>query len=169
MPRLPLRVAFALFLGIAGSTLRAQEVSPVRALVVRQEVQAALGAYRAHAAAGRWDALLELYVDSPHFRWVESGRVIARSVGEIRKYLAALPAGTRIENTFEGLEITPVTPDVAEVVTRFTTRLVDPKGGGTSFSGAMTLTFVQHGDGWKILGGHASSADGRSEPAATGR
>ena len=44
------------------------------------------------------------------------------------------------------------------VTTLFQTRFVDPKGGGFSFGGALTMTLVERPDGWKILNGHASGA-----------
>lgn len=55
----------------------------------------------------------------------------------------------------------PVAPGVAMVTTLFQTRLVDPKGGGFSFGGALTMTLVERPDGWKILNGHASGAAGQ--------
>jgi len=42
---------------------------------------------------------------------------------------------------------------------------VDPRRGGFSFGGALTMTFIERGGGWKILTGHSS---GRPAPAATG-
>ena len=146
-----------LFAFTAGTTLRAEEITQAQAAAIRQGVQTTLDAYREQAAAGNWDALLRLYADEPQFRWVESGVVVSRSPDEIRKHLTALPAGTRIENTFQETEILPVAGGVAEVVTLFQTRLVDAHGGGYSFGGAMTMTFVQRGNAWKILTGHASS------------
>ena len=146
----------------AASALNAQEMSPAPAASLRQGVRATLDAYREHAAAGRWDALIALYDDNPHFRWVESGVVVSRSVGRIHEHLGELPAGTRIETTFQDAEIMPLAPGVAEVVTPFQTRVVDAKGGGYSFGGVMTLVLVQRGGGWKILSGHASSSTRRS-------
>jgi hypothetical protein len=142
--------------------LRAQDISPEQGAAVREGIQATLDAYRELAAAGRWDDLVKLYVEDPRFRWVESGAVVARSVGEIRRYLATLPAGARIETTFEETEILAASPGVAEVVTRFRTRVADAQGRGYSFGGVMTMTLVQHREGWKILSGHASSAGDRS-------
>jgi len=147
-----------LFLGLtAGSGLRALDMPQAQATAIRQGVQATLDAWRQHAAAGEWDALMRLYADEPGFWWVERGTVVSRSVDAIRQKLTSLPAGTRIENTFQETEINPVAADVAEVVTSFQTRLVDPQGGGYSFGGAMSMTFVKRQDGWKILNGHASS------------
>jgi ketosteroid isomerase-like protein len=149
-----------LILLLAGSALPAQsapEVSPEQATAIRQGVQATLDAYREHAAAGRWDALMQLYSDDPRFRWVESGTVVARSAEEIHRHLAALPKSTRIETRFQDTEIIPAASGVAEVVTRFETRVSDAMGGGYSFGGVMTMTLVQRAGGWKILSGHASS------------
>lgn len=152
------QAALVLLLGVtAGSALRAEDISQARDAAIRQGVQATLDAYRELAGAGKWADLMRLYADEPQFRWVTNGAVVARSVEEIRKNLTAQPAGSRSENTYQDVEITPLAPDVAEVTTRFQVRLVDPAGGGFSFGGMMTMILVQRGDGWKILSGHASS------------
>jgi SnoaL-like protein len=158
--------AMALILGIAAASAgasvangaTAQALPEDQAAAIRRGVQATLDAYREHAAAGRWEELMRLYADEPRFRWVASGTVEARSVEQIRKYFAALPPGTRVENTYQGTEITPLAPGVAMVTTLFQTRLVDPQGGGFAFGGALTMTLIERPDGWKILNGHSSSA-----------
>ena len=156
-----MQCALAVLIGIAAGggarALQVQEMTQEQAAAVRSGVQAALDSYREHAAAGRWDALLRLYADDARFRWVANGVVEARSVEEIRKYFLALPAGTRVENTYQDTEITPLAPGIAQVLTQFQTRLVDPKGGGFSFGGILAMTLVDRGDGWKILNGHSSS------------
>jgi ketosteroid isomerase-like protein len=154
-------VAFLLGLGpAAGGTraLSAQAMPESQAAAIRKGVQATLDAYRELSAAGRWEELMRLYADDPRFRWVSNGAVETRSVEQLRKHFAALPAGTRVETTYQDAEITPLAPGVAMVTTQFQTRLVDPKGGGFSFGGALTMTLVERPDGWKILNGHASGA-----------
>jgi hypothetical protein len=141
----------------AANGASAQTLSEDQAGAIRRGVQATLDAYREHAAAGRWEELMRLYADEPRFRWVASGIVEARSVDQIRKHFAALPPGTRVENTYQGTEITPLAPGVAMVTTLFQTRLVDPQGGGFAFGGALTMTLIERPDGWKILNGHSSS------------
>lgn len=165
MPQRTIRAALVLVLGLAaGSSASAQALTPAQSAAIRQEVRSALETHRQLAAAGKWEALLALYVSSPDFRWVESGVVVARSAEEIRRYLQTLPAGTRIENTYEATEITPLAAGAAEVVTRFQTRVVQPQSRGYSFGGVLTMTFVQRGGGWKILGGHASSPPSPRQP-----
>jgi hypothetical protein len=133
------------------------EVPAERAAAIREGVQATLDSYRQLSAAGRWEGLIKLYAEEPNFRWVTNGRIVARSVDEIRKYLQALPPGTRFETTYEGTEILPVTASVAEVVTHFQTQMRDDKGGGFGFGGMLTMTLVERQGSWKILSGHASS------------
>jgi ketosteroid isomerase-like protein len=158
-----LRLALALLLGFAAGgggaqAASAQDMREAPEAALRRGVQATLDAYRELSAAGRWEELMRLYADDPRFRWLSNGRVEARSVEQIRKYFAALPPGTRVETTYQDAEITPVAPGVAMVTTLFQTRFVDPKGGGFSFGGALTMTLVERPDGWKILNGHASGA-----------
>ncbi len=138
-------------------TAGAQELSPDQAAAVRQGVQATLDAYRTLAAAGQWDALMRLHADDPRFRWVANGAVEARAVGDIRKSFEALSPGVRVETSYQNTEITPLSPDLAYVVTSFQTRLVDPNSKGFSFGGILTMTFLRRPDGWKILNGHSSS------------
>jgi ketosteroid isomerase-like protein len=146
------------FLGLAlASVARGVDMSEATAAEVRNGVQATLDAFRAHSAAGDWDAVTALYLDSPQFRWIEDGRVKYRSVDEIRTSLTGMPAGTRIQTTYEDTEITPLSADVAVVVTRFATRVRIPQSGGFSFGGTMTITFVRHDGQWKIAAGHTSS------------
>ena len=146
----------------AANGASAQTLPEDQAAAIRRGVQATLDAYREHAAAGRWEELMRLYADEPRFRWVASGIVEARSVEQIRRYFAALPPGTRVENTYQGTEITPLASGVAMVTTLFQTRLVDPQGGGFAFGGALTMTLIERPDGWKILNGHSSSPVRRS-------
>jgi SnoaL-like domain len=162
-------VALIFLLGIAAAAgageangASGQTLPEDQAAAIRRGVQATLDAYREHAAAGRWEELMRLYADEPRFRWVASGIVEARSVDQIRKHFAALPPGTRVENTFQDTEITPLSSSVAMVTTLFQTRLVDAHGGGFAFGGALTMTLIERPDGWKILNGHSSSAVRRS-------
>jgi len=144
--------------GVGGAGgLSAQELPQAQAAAVRKGVQATLDAYREHAAAGRWDELMRLYADDPRFRWVSNGIVEARAVEQIRKYFATLPPSARVETTYQDPEITPLAPGVAMVTTLYQTRLVDPKSGGFSFGGALTMILVERPDGWKILSGHVSA------------
>jgi ketosteroid isomerase-like protein len=138
-------------------TAGAQELSPDQATTVRQGVQATLDAYRTLGAAGQWDALLRLDADDPRFRWVANGVVEARSAADLRKYFQALSPGVRVETSYQDTEITPLSPDLAYVVTLFQTRLVDPNSKGFGFGGILTMTFLRRPDGWKILNGHSSS------------
>ena len=135
------------------------ELSEAHAAALRDSVQATLVAFRQYSAAGQWDSLVRLYADDPHFRFVENGAVRYHSVDEIRRALASIPAGTRIETTHEGTEISPVAPGVASVATQFHTRFIDSTGATAfSFGGAATLTLVHRPDGWRILNGHSSTA-----------
>lgn len=156
-----MRCALALVVCIAAGggarALQVQEMTQEQAAAVRSGVQAALDSYRELAAAGRWEEMLRLNADDARFRWVANGVVEARSVEEIRKNFLALPAGTRVETSYKDTEITPLAPGVAQVLTQFQTRLVDPKGGGFSFGGILSMILVDRGDGWKILSGHSSS------------
>lgn len=118
--------------------------------------------YRRHAAEGKWDLLGGLYIDDGNFRWVESGVVQYRSVANIRKALASLSSGARIETSYRDVEIVALLPDAAMATMLFETRFVTSTGGGFSFGGAITMTLARRDDGWRIAGGHTSSSARRS-------
>lgn len=158
------RAALALLLGAVAlgggaRAARAEEMPEAQAAAIRRGVQATLDTYRELSAAGRWEALGRLYADDPRFRWVTNGVVVARSVETIRKTFAAQPAGSRAETTYQDVEITPLAPGLAQAATPYQTRLVDPKGGGFTYGGYLTMILVERPDDWKILSGHASSPD----------
>lgn len=132
-------------------------LTSVHAAAIRDSVTTALSAYQAQAAAGQWDSVLTFYADDPGFRWVEEGRVVADSVDDIRRTFSGLPAGLRIETEFTGLEITPLAPGAASVVTAFSTRFRDSTGVKFAFGGMMTVAMVHHGARWQFLTGHSST------------
>jgi len=169
MSRRTMRAASALLLGLTAgapgpTAVHAQEMPQADAAAIRKGAQATLDAYCELSAAGRWEALMRLYADDPRFRWASNGSVVARSVDEIRKYFSGLPAGSRVETTYRDTEIAPLGPGVALVETSFKTRMIDAKGGAFEFGGIMTMTLVERADGWKIIGGHSSSAPARRAP-----
>jgi SnoaL-like domain len=156
-----MRIAACLLLAAAAhgatSASHAAALTAGEAAAARRGVQTTLDAYRELSAAGSWEALLRLYADDERLRWVANGVVEARSVADLRRHFLGLPAGTRVEITYREAEITPLAPGVAQVVTLFDTRLVDPKGGGFAFGGALTMILIERPDGWKFLSGHSSS------------
>lgn len=138
-------------------------LTPAHAAAIRDSVTTALSAFRGQSAAGQWDSALTFYAEDPGFRWVEEGRVVADSVDDIRRELQRLPPGLRIATEFTGLEIAPLTPGAASVVTGFSTRFLDSTGVKFGFSGMMTLAMVHRGARWQFLTGHSSTL--RSAPA----
>jgi hypothetical protein len=129
---------------------------------VEDGVRQTLNLIQRYSAASQWDSLATLYADDVGFRWVENGTVRYRSVAEIRRGFASLRPGTRIETRYEDTEIIPVTSSLATVVTRFQTRFIDPRSPDFRFGGAITMTLTRTTQGWRILGGHTSSANPRA-------
>lgn len=133
-------------------------MSDAHAAAISDSVRATLDDFRRYSAASQWDSLVATYADDQRFRWIENGEIRYRSPADIRRSLSGLPAGTRLETSYEGTEITPLAPGVASVVTFFRTRIAESTASdGVSFGGAMTMIFVNEGRHWRILGGHTSS------------
>lgn len=158
-------IALALALIYASNPLHAVKPTQLTAAAqaeVRESVQETLDAFRAASAAGDWEEVASFYLDSPEFRWTEQDGVRYRSGEEIRKYLAGFPRGTKVLTTYSDTEIKPLTPDSAQVVTRYATRVAIPQSGGFKSGGVLTLTLVRRDGAWRF----AEGSTARAEPAA---
>ncbi|MEO8452234.1 MAG: nuclear transport factor 2 family protein [Gemmatimonadota bacterium] len=159
-----MRAAVGLLTGLSGGcAVDHGRLAEAQVLAIRDSVRTAIDGLQRHFAAAQWDSVTRIYADDPSFRWLEDGRVVARSAAEIRQYFAKMPAGTRIETTYHDTEILPIVPGVASVVTNFQTHMSDSTADpGFTFGGILTMTFVHRDDGWRILNGHASAPRPRS-------
>ena len=81
----------------------------------------------------RWSRCCFFYADGPDVRWVEKGRVVADSVGDIRRGLSQLPAGAPVITTYQAT-VLPIAPGVANVITAYRTILADTTGKGPGSS-----------------------------------
>ena len=151
--------AAALLAGLSGGCAQDRgRLAEAHVVAIRDSVSATLDAFRRYSAAGQWDSVLRIYADDSSFRWLEGGAVVAHNAAQIRQYFSKLPAGMRIETSYQDTEILPIVPGVASVVTKFQTHMSDSTAGpGFTFGGALTMTFVHRDDGWRILNGHASA------------
>ncbi len=141
---------------VAGCARPAAVLTREHAAALRDSVAQVLTEHQRLSAAGQWDSVLGLFAADSSFRWVERGKVVARSREAIREELSRLPRGTRLVTSYEGTDITALAPGVAVVLTDFQTRLTDSAGAGFSFGGVLTVTMVHQPTGWKFLNGHAS-------------
>ena len=140
-------------------------LTPAHASAIVDSVRTTLDELLGYSAAGKWDSMLVIYDDTPGFRWVEQGVVVARSVADIRKGFAGFPPGMRVVTTVHDPDIAAVAPGAASVVTKFETKMVDSSGKGFSFGGILALTMVHRAGGWRILTGHSSSPSRSPAPA----
>jgi len=147
-------------LGIALSAACSRAPGPLTAAhasAIEDSVRTTLNELLRYSAAGQWDSMLAIYDDTPGFRWVEQGAVVAKSVADIRRGFAKMPPGMRVVTTVHDPAIAAVSPGAASVLTGFETRMVDSSGTGFSFGGILTLVMVHRASGWKILTGQSSS------------
>jgi hypothetical protein len=108
-------------------------------------------------------ALLKtLYVDDGRFEWIEDGEVRYRSSEDVLAGLAALPSDAAIRTEYDEREITRVGNAGARISTRFRT-VIGEGPTAFEFGGMMTMVLENGPTGWRVVGGHTSSArrDGR--------
>ena len=124
---------------------------------MQDSLRTTLDAFRIATSASQRDSVSHMYADDSTFRWIEDGRVVARSATVVRQHLLAMPASTRIETAYDSVEYLPVAPGVGSLTTHYTTTVKDSAGGGYSFGGFLTMTLVHRPNGWRIISGHTSS------------
>jgi hypothetical protein len=130
---------------------------------IRDSVGVFLEAFLQFSAVGEWDALLALYADTPEFRWVEDGAVEYESVDAIRAVIASMPQGTRIVTSHDDVRITPLAPGLAWASMKFASMFLEPTGAGYAVTGSSTMVLRNTDDGWRIIGGHSSTARRRDD------
>jgi len=140
----------------AGCVTRDSPMTTSHMVAMQDSLRATLEAFRRASSAKQWDSVSRMYADDSSFRWIEDGRIVARSATAIRKNFLGLPATTSIETSHDSVEFLPIAPGVAALTTRYTTTVKDSTGG-YSFGGLLTMTFVHRPGGWRIINGHTSS------------
>jgi hypothetical protein len=142
---------------LSPAALHAQTMSLAHRRAIDDSVRQTLTRYTATMAQGHWDSAGAYYSNSPDFRWVEEGKVVARSAQDIRKYLGAMQPTMRIRTVYDSVETTALAPGIASVVTAFSTTMGDSGSAGFTFAGELTMTMIHERDGWVILNGHSSA------------
>lgn len=98
------------------------------------------------------------YLDhSPDFFWVPpgySGAISYDSVAFILKHSA--PKYRLIENSFNTLQIVPLTKELATYTGRLQSIMTDTSGTILNFSLLETGVMIKKPGGWKLLNGHTS-------------
>ena len=105
-------------------------------------------------------ALRDLYVDDGRLAWLEDGELRYRSVDQVLAGLAALGPGTSVRTVLGEVEAVPAGAGGVHAWTPFTTSVGQGEGRFT-FGGILSMTLEPDGSGWRIVGGHTSSAAGR--------
>lgn len=146
-----------LLLGCGSVDARDPSLPAPHAAAIRDSVHAMLTAFERYSAARQWDSVATLYVADSSLRWIENGRLVMRSRSALEQTLRSLPPTTSIETVYDTLEITPIAPGVASVLTYYHTTFKDSSHGNATFGGLLTMTIVHRPDGWRFLSGHASS------------
>ena len=157
---MPDRVQMIVVLALVAQSpagLGAQTMSPAHRRAIDDSVRQTLTSFAATMSKGQWDSAGAYYSNSPDFRWVEEGRIVARSAEDIRKYLGAMKPSMRIRTVYDSVETSALAPGIATVVTAFSTTLGDSGSAGFSFAGELTMTMIHEHGGWVSLNGHSSA------------
>jgi len=151
-------IALLLF---AACSPRPQALSRAHAAAIVDSVKATLAAFGERLDAADPDSLIRFYLDDPRFVWAADGQIATHSVAEVRAQFRSMAPFPRWHIDYRQPLIVPLAPGVAEVATEYTMTLRDSGGKDVTFGGANTMLWVASPAGWKILGGHSSSAPRR--------
>jgi hypothetical protein len=80
-------------------------------------------------------------------------------IAALRKALSSLPPGMRVETTYDSTEIVALAPGIASLTTYYRTEFVG-SAAPVRFGGAISMIWTHEPGGWRIRGGHSSSAVG---------
>lgn len=153
-------VLLAVMLGSLGNGCEPQHATVLsvrHAAAMRDSLRTTLEAFRRATDGRQWDSVAAMYADDSTFRWIEDGRVVARSAAEIRQHLRATPPSVSIRTSYDSVEYLPTAPGVGGLTTQYRTTVRDSSGKGYTFGGILSLTLVHETGGWRILTGHTSS------------
>ncbi len=146
-------IAFACLLCVSCTATVPPPASPE---TVRAEVSTVLQGYLAAMGARDTATIRRSYVNDDRFVWLESGEVRYRDVDGVLASLASFPAESPITTELKDLIVVPVGESAAHAWAQFTTT-VGEGPSGFSFGGAISFVLERSDDGWKVVGGHASS------------
>jgi hypothetical protein len=149
-------LAISILLGSLGCA-DVEEASPTFRGEIEGEVGEFLDSYRL-AIETRNDSLLRtLYADDGRFEWIEDGEVRYRSLEEVLAALAGLPSDALIRTEYQDVGVSPLGASGARVAMQFRTVM----GEGQSayeFGGMVSMVLEKGPTGWRIVGGHTSTA-----------
>ncbi|HEX8310055.1 MAG TPA: nuclear transport factor 2 family protein [Chthoniobacteraceae bacterium] len=135
----------------AGATGPAEE-----ARVAREGVAELVQLWSDAGEAGDWDAVLNTYADDPGFSWIEQGEVRYRGYASVAAGIERFrQTRVRIDNDVSGIEVTPLSADVAAFRASYSLR-VDSDGFSFSSEGILSGVAVRRGPRWQFLMGSLS-------------
>jgi len=128
-----------------------------RAAVI-DSVRATLDDFRAAVATMDAERVASFYVADSTLRWIEDGEIRYRSRDEVVGAFRSMEGEvTAIVLSYDGIQVTPLAPGVASVVTGFAQRITRKGGEEGGFAGATTMVLRSEGGRWRFVSGHVSS------------
>lgn len=119
-----------------------------------------LGDYLAALEARDTAAIRAAIRDDGRFAWLEDGTMRYWSVDAILTGLEAFPPEMPISTRTEEITVVPVGERGAHAWTGFTTMIGEGEGAYV-FGGMLSFVLERGDDGWRVVGGHTSSAGER--------
>lgn len=147
--------------GILSAGCQSSSTTPLsesHSAAIKDSLTSFLSTWSEETQQDGWNRLVGRYADDEDFAWVEDGQIRYTSVEAIRAGIDELKASfSGVQTEFIKPSITPLAPGMANITTRFRTTLRREGGPNIRYGGAMTMTALNTGDGWKILQGHTST------------
>lgn len=145
-------LGFALTSGCEPSTPSA---NTVHAAAICDSVRTELTNLLSLQAAARWDSVAQLYSRDTSFRWIDSGKEYR--LGAMLQGLAAL-RGVRAATRYDSTQIVALAPGLASITSQYRTEYLGASPE-VRFEGAISMLWAHEPNGWRIRGGHSSSAN----------
>jgi len=129
---------------------------------IEDEVASFLESYLSALETRDVALLRTLYAEDGRFEWIEDGEMRYRSPDDVLAGLAALPSDAAIRTEYHGRKIAAVGDAGARISMQFRT-VIGEGQSAFEFGGMITMVLEKGPTGWRIVGGHTSSArqDGR--------
>lgn len=130
----------------------------VEKAAVVEDVRAMLDNYYRDIRASGLTAEFKYLDSTSEFYWVPPGFKTSISFDRVAAILrTSAPAFSKVDNHFDTLQITPLSPDYATYTGRLISHMTDTAGQTNTYYLMETGVVVRRQNGWKLLHGQTSN------------
>ena len=136
-----------------------------RSTVIR-EVKTFLGVYLDTLEGDDETAVARLYVQDTRFSWFTAGKRAYKTPADVLAGRAKIRAsGVRFKTDVSGVEVVPLSDELATVRTEFSTKAIRGERTVFGFAGVITMLVERSDAGvWQVIEGHTSTPGGPPAP-----